>query len=183
MMKKKADRVVRAFCFVAVSAGIFHQANADDRSPGLIGIQDGSDDFEEAQHLIRLDKKLPEEAQDDDHDNADDDRRRDTFNFNGVAFDKRAGQMDITIDGAHFATYVWNDPQTTRPYFKQVHAHGGEIQITRHHPPRPADFSDHASYQPGIWWGFVVGLFVVAVSLVAWIARRGPAHSQPIAQV
>ncbi len=29
----------------------------------------------------------------------------------------------------------------------------------------------------GIWWGFVLGLAVVAVSLVLWIAWRGPAHS------
>ena len=31
----------------------------------------------------------------------------------------------------------------------------------------------------GIWWGFVVGLAVVAASLVIWIARRGPAHASP----
>jgi hypothetical protein len=27
----------------------------------------------------------------------------------------------------------------------------------------------------GIWWGFVIGLAVVAVSLVLWIRVRGPA--------
>ncbi|MDP6980098.1 MAG: MATE family efflux transporter [Myxococcota bacterium] len=28
----------------------------------------------------------------------------------------------------------------------------------------------------GIWWGFVIGLAVVALSLVAWLAFRGPGH-------
>ncbi|MCP5044767.1 MAG: hypothetical protein GY944_27370, partial [bacterium] len=27
----------------------------------------------------------------------------------------------------------------------------------------------------GIWWGWVIGLAVVAISLVLWIGRRGPA--------
>ena len=72
----------------------------------------------------------------------------------GVRFHQRAGKMDITIDGKIFATYVWSDPTTTRPYFKQVHALGGEVQITRNHPPRQGDFSDHETYHPGIWWGF-----------------------------
>ena len=33
----------------------------------------------------------------------------------------------------------------------------------------------------GIWWGFVLGLAVVAVLVVFWIARRGPAHASQIA--
>ena len=32
-----------------------------------------------------------------------------------VAFEKGERQMEITINGASFATYVWNDPETTRP--------------------------------------------------------------------
>ena len=72
----------------------------------------------------------------------------------GINFRKHDGHMDITIDGQPFATYVWNDPNTTRPYFKQVHALGGKVQLTRNHPPRRADFSDHETYHPGIWWGF-----------------------------
>jgi MATE family multidrug resistance protein len=32
----------------------------------------------------------------------------------------------------------------------------------------------------GIWWGFVLGLSVVAVLLVIWIALRGPAHASRI---
>ena len=75
-------------------------------------------------------------------------------NGDEISFRKRAGEMDIVIDGKRFATYVWSDPQTTRPYFKQLHAVGGEVQITRNHPPHPDDFGDHATYHPGLWWGF-----------------------------
>ena len=35
----------------------------------------------------------------------------------------------------------------------------------------------------GIWWGFVIGLAVVAVGMVIWISRRGPATATVIAQV
>ena len=133
MVKKKTAWAIRAFCLVAVPLGIAHQADAADKLPGLIGIQYGSDDFEEE----------------------DEDKGRPRYkDANGVAFHKRAGQMDITIDGNIFATYVWSDPKTTRPYFKQIHAHGGEVQITRNHPPRRGDLSDHETYHPGIWWGF-----------------------------
>ena len=72
----------------------------------------------------------------------------------GIGFHQRAGEMDISIDGKLFATYVWSDPRTTRPYFKQIHALGGNIQVTRNHPPLPTDFYDHETYHPGIWWGF-----------------------------
>ena len=75
-------------------------------------------------------------------------------NHDTISFRKRTGEMDIVIDGKPFATYVWSDPQTTRPYFKHVHAAGGDVQITRNHPPGPGDFSDHETYHPGIWWGF-----------------------------
>ena len=33
---------------------------------------------------------------------------------------------------------------------------------------------------PGIWWGLSLGLASVAVMLVAWIWRKGPAHAVPI---
>lgn len=75
-------------------------------------------------------------------------------NHDTISFRKRTGEMDIVIDGKPFATYVWTDPRTTRPYFKHVHAAGGEVQITRNHPPGPGDFLDHETYHPGIWWGF-----------------------------
>lgn len=75
-------------------------------------------------------------------------------NAKGIVFQKRAGHMHIGIDGRLFATYVWSDARTTRPYFKQIHALGGEVQLTRNHPPQRGDISDHETYHPGLWWGF-----------------------------
>jgi len=71
-----------------------------------------------------------------------------------VAFEKKGDTYEITIDGKPFAIYAWNDPQTTRPYFKSVYAAGGEVQLTRNHPPQEGDMQDHATFHPGIWWGF-----------------------------
>ena len=71
-----------------------------------------------------------------------------------IAFQREKGQMHITVDGSRFATYVWDDPVTTRPYFKHLHAPGGKIQLTRNHPPKPGDIGDHETYHPGLWWGF-----------------------------
>ncbi|MBM4075768.1 MAG: hypothetical protein FJ267_09015, partial [Planctomycetes bacterium] len=71
-----------------------------------------------------------------------------------VTFSKQDGSLNIEVDGKPFAIYVWNDPKTTRPYFKQVHAAGGEVQITRNHPPGLGDIPDHETFHPGIWWGF-----------------------------
>jgi hypothetical protein len=71
-----------------------------------------------------------------------------------VAFEKQDGSLKILVDGKPFAVYVWNDPETTRPYFKQVHAPGSVVMVTRNHPPRPDDLADHATFHPGIWWGF-----------------------------
>ena len=73
---------------------------------------------------------------------------------NGLSFARRDTELDILVNGQRFATYVWADPQTTRPYFKQVLSADGQVQLTRHHPPQPNDFDDHATYHPGIWWGF-----------------------------
>ena len=104
-------------------------------------------------------RKEEGDSEDDDSDESDDDEysdevlgkvSTDTISF----YRRRPGQMLILVDGKPFATYVWSDPRTTRPYFKQVHAPGGEIQVTRNHPPRKGDFQDHDTYHPGIWWGF-----------------------------
>lgn len=72
----------------------------------------------------------------------------------GVKFHLAQDEMQITVDGDFFATYVWNDPKTTRPYFKHIHAHGGQVQLTRNHPPQEGDFDDHETFHPGVWWGF-----------------------------
>ena len=69
------------------------------------------------------------------------------------AFDRGEGEMVITLDDRPLAIYVWADPVTTRPYFKQVHAPDG-LQVTRNHPPLAGDIRDHETYHPGIWWGF-----------------------------
>jgi putative membrane-bound dehydrogenase-like protein len=71
-----------------------------------------------------------------------------------VAFQKGDGRLSITVDGRPFAVYVWNDPTTTRPYFMQIKGAGGKVQLTRSFPPAPGDFDDHATYHPGLWWGF-----------------------------
>ena len=70
------------------------------------------------------------------------------------SFQKGNGELQILADGQPFAIYVWADPITVRPYFKQVFALGGRAQITRPHPPGPDDFDDHETFHPGIWWGF-----------------------------
>ena len=69
------------------------------------------------------------------------------------AFHQRDGEMDVTLDDQILATYVWKDPEITRPYFKNVCTPDG-IQVTRNHPPKPSDYQDHETYHPGIWWGF-----------------------------
>ena len=69
-------------------------------------------------------------------------------------FVTRPGELEIFIDGKSFAVYVWSDPRTTRPYFKQIRALGGNAQLTRNHPPQKGDFDDHETFHPGIWWGF-----------------------------
>ena len=50
-----ATCTTKALCLMAISVGLVHQSMASDDLPGLIGIQYGSDDFEEAQHLVSLD--------------------------------------------------------------------------------------------------------------------------------
>ena len=69
------------------------------------------------------------------------------------AFHHQEGRMEITLDDQPIATYVWNDPETTRPYFKHLRTPDG-IQVSRNHPLQPEDYQDHETYHPGIWWGF-----------------------------
>jgi putative membrane-bound dehydrogenase-like protein len=69
------------------------------------------------------------------------------------AFHQHDGEMEITLDDKPVATYVWKDPNTTRPYFKHIRTPDG-IQVSRNHPPKAADYQDHETYHPGIWWGF-----------------------------
>ncbi len=64
------------------------------------------------------------------------------------------GRIAITIYGKPFASYVYNDPKISRPYFAHVHAPDG-TQVTRHHPPIAGqDTMDHPEFHPGIWLAF-----------------------------
>ena len=67
-------------------------------------------------------------------------------------FHQRDGEMDIKLDDKPVATYVWNDPNTTRPYFKHIRTTDG-IQVSRNLPLQASDYQDHETYHPGIWWG------------------------------
>ena len=71
-----------------------------------------------------------------------------------VAFEHQPNKLNITIGGKPFATYVYEDTQTTRPYFANVKTPSG-IQATRNHPPiEGIDAMDHATFHPGIWLAF-----------------------------
>jgi len=71
-----------------------------------------------------------------------------------VAFKHEPNKLLITVGGAPFASYVYDDSEITRPYFAHVHTPAG-IQVTRNHPPiKGKDPTDHATYHPGIWLTF-----------------------------
>jgi hypothetical protein len=63
-------------------------------------------------------------------------------------------RLEISIGGETFASYVFKDPDISRPYFAQVRAEGG-AQATRNQPPREGvDLMDHPTFHPGIWLAF-----------------------------
>lgn len=64
-----------------------------------------------------------------------------------VAFEKAKDRVEVKVDGAAFATYVFDDPQIRRPYL-------ANLKVTRNHPPKPPDPGDHATMHPGIWLSF-----------------------------
>lgn len=71
-----------------------------------------------------------------------------------IAFDVRPGQVIARLGGRPLATYVYEDKEIPRPYFKDIHAPGG-IRVTRYHPPRDGvDPTDHAQFHPGLWLAF-----------------------------
>lgn len=70
-----------------------------------------------------------------------------------VAFAQQPGELTITVDGKPFASYVYEDPTITRPYFAHVKSSCG-IQVTRNYPPQQGDPKDHATFHPGIWLSF-----------------------------
>ncbi|MFH1740435.1 MAG: DUF6807 family protein, partial [bacterium] len=71
-----------------------------------------------------------------------------------VSFKSTTEDIQIMIGGQHFAKYVFNDDEISRPYFCDVYAPSG-IQVTRNHPPiEGVDRTDHATYHPGLWLTF-----------------------------
>lgn len=72
----------------------------------------------------------------------------------GVTFKTLSDRLEISVGGRGWASYVFRDRMTLRPYFTNVSAMTGE-QVTRHHPPRPGvDSNDHATMHPGIHLAF-----------------------------
>ncbi len=71
-----------------------------------------------------------------------------------IAFEQEPGRIKISIKGEPFATYVYRDEQTLRPYFANVQA-PGRIRVTRKHPVEPGtEGGDHGTMHPGIWLAF-----------------------------
>jgi len=71
-----------------------------------------------------------------------------------IVFEQRPGEVVIRAGVEPVATYVYNDPNILRPYFRDVFAPGA-IQVTRHHPPREGiDRMDHATMHPGLFLAF-----------------------------
>jgi hypothetical protein len=71
-----------------------------------------------------------------------------------LRFDQHAGRLEISVAGKPLATYVWDDPRISRPYFAHLRTLDG-TQVTRHHPPvQGRDPTDHDSMHPGLWLAF-----------------------------
>jgi len=70
-----------------------------------------------------------------------------------VEFAQKPGELTITIGGKPFASYVYEDPKISRPYFAHVKSSCG-VQVTRNYPPQEGDPKDHATFHPGIWLSF-----------------------------
>lgn len=63
------------------------------------------------------------------------------------------GRIDIVAGDSTVASYVYLDPEISRPYFAHLHGPGG-VQVSRNHPPTSADKADHPTYHPGLWLAF-----------------------------
>ncbi len=70
-----------------------------------------------------------------------------------VTFVRNETSLGIRIDCKPFATYVWNDVKVKRPYFMHLRAPNG-TQVTRNHPPKAGDATDHDTMHPGLWLAF-----------------------------
>jgi len=71
-----------------------------------------------------------------------------------VRFGPRPGAIVIRVGVEPLATYVYEDTEILRPYFKDVCAPGG-IRVTRRRRPRDGvDPTDHADMHPGLFLAF-----------------------------
>ncbi|MAT15670.1 MAG: hypothetical protein CMJ46_10430 [Planctomyces sp.] len=71
----------------------------------------------------------------------------------GFRFEQSENSVTILHNEVAIASYVFDDPEITRPYLAHVKTVSG-IQITRNHPPQPDDPQDHANFHPGIFLAF-----------------------------
>lgn len=71
-----------------------------------------------------------------------------------VTMAQQPGKVLIAVDGRPVATYVYQDPDISRPYFAHVHTPSG-TQVTRNYPPvEGQDSMDHPTFHPGMWLAF-----------------------------
>jgi len=71
-----------------------------------------------------------------------------------IRFQERPGRIEIALSGQPIATYVYQDAETLRPYFSNVHT-PDNIRVTREHPvAADSDGGDHGTMHPGIWLAF-----------------------------
>lgn len=66
---------------------------------------------------------------------------------------QQAAQLEISLHNEVITTYVFRDPQISRPYFANIRV-PGQVPLTRLHPPGPNDFNDHPLFHPGLWLAF-----------------------------
>ncbi len=71
-----------------------------------------------------------------------------------VRITETPGGLQLQIDDKPLATYVYDDPAISRPYFAHVRAPDGAA-VTRSQPPVPGeDLVDHPTFHPGVWLAF-----------------------------
>lgn len=71
-----------------------------------------------------------------------------------IEFVRHEGSLDVVIGGQAVATYCFQDPAISRPYFTHVKTKSG-VEVTRRYPPvEGQDLTDHATFHPGMWLAF-----------------------------
>jgi hypothetical protein len=70
-----------------------------------------------------------------------------------LRIEKGDGRLTIHHRDTPLAVYVYQDAEILRPYFTDVHSLTGR-RITRTHPPKEPEATDHPTMHPGIWLAF-----------------------------